>query len=133
MRIVIDTSVVISAALRDRTPQVVIDWIVRQPGWEWVATQAVVNEYIEVLKRPKFGLTQAQMDVWSLLVRENVTLIATDLELEFPRDQQDVKFLVCAIAADAKYLLTGDKDFQDARQFEQITIISPTMFLKLVM
>ena len=34
-----------------------------------------------------------------------------DLEIDFPRDQKDAKFLELALATKADYLITGDNRF----------------------
>ena len=56
MRAVIDTSVLVSAALRDRDPETVILWIAAQADWEWVFSPEIMGEYKEVLSRDKFRL-----------------------------------------------------------------------------
>ena len=56
MRAVIDTSVLVSAALRDRDPETVILWIAAQADWEWVVSPEIMGEYKEVLSRDKFRL-----------------------------------------------------------------------------
>lgn len=45
MRVVVDTNVLVSAALRDRDPETVVLWIVRTAGVEWIATPAILDEY----------------------------------------------------------------------------------------
>jgi len=44
MKVVIDTNVVISAALKDRIPEEVLLFVVRHPEFEWVATNEIVEE-----------------------------------------------------------------------------------------
>ncbi len=60
------------------------------------------------------------------------TKIETDIEIDYPRDQKDAKFLECALAAEADYLITGDKDFTEARRLVQTTIISVSQFKQLI-
>lgn len=50
-----------------------------------------------------------------------------------PRDQKDAIFLACALSAGADYLITGDKDFSAARNLLQTTILSVTLFRRLMM
>lgn len=57
MNVVIDTNVLVSAALKNRTPEAVLRWIVAQPGWDWVVSTEIHAEYKTVLARPKFGLS----------------------------------------------------------------------------
>jgi predicted nucleic acid-binding protein len=39
-----------------------------------------------------------------------------EISVPFPRDAEDAKFLACALAADADFLITGDLDFSGARK-----------------
>jgi len=59
MRVVVDANVLISAAFRDRLPEDVILFLVDSPDMDWVATEKIVQEYRDVLRRKKFGLTEA--------------------------------------------------------------------------
>ena len=45
MRVVIDTNVLVSAALKDRDPEAVITWVVAHPDWLWLATPEILAEY----------------------------------------------------------------------------------------
>ncbi|MDP3185965.1 MAG: putative toxin-antitoxin system toxin component, PIN family, partial [Anaerolineales bacterium] len=53
-------------------------------------------------------------------------------EVYFPRDQKDAKFLACALSAEADYLITGDKDFDDAHKTGVTTVISVSAFKRLI-
>ena len=50
----------------------------------------------------------------------------------FPRDAKDAKFLACALAAAADFLVTGDQDFTGARLIGRTKIVSVTQFDELV-
>jgi uncharacterized protein len=60
------------------------------------------------------------------------TLIDVDVEVDFPRDRKDAKFLACAIAAGADFFITGDADFNEAQTLLNTTIISLSLFKRLV-
>lgn len=49
MRIIADTNLLVFAVLRDRDPELVIQFIVDNPEFEWIASQAILSEYEEVL------------------------------------------------------------------------------------
>ena len=53
MKVVIDTNVVVSAALRDRDPEAVILRVAGRPGWKWIVSPDILAEYREVLQRDK--------------------------------------------------------------------------------
>jgi predicted nucleic acid-binding protein len=53
-----------------------------------------------------------------------LTYIDLNVEIDFPRDRKDAKFLACAMAGDADFLITGDSDFSQAQNLVNTTIIS---------
>ncbi len=132
MRVIIDTNVVVSAALRDRDPELVILFIVSHPEFEWIVSRQILTEYREVLARGKFGLLPEILERWYAVFDTFTTLIDVDNSVEFPRDQKDAVFLACAIAADAEFFITGDRDFTEATKLVGTTILSASMFKRLV-
>lgn len=64
MKVVIDTNVLVSAALKGRVPRIVIQFIFDSSEWEWIVSQEIVAEYQEVLSRPKFKLTDEVIASW---------------------------------------------------------------------
>ncbi len=132
IKTVIDTGITVSAAFRDRTPEEVILFIVEQEDFEWVISPAILEEYTEVLARKKFNLPSEVLQKWREIFEQSTIIIEPNIEIEFPRDQKDAMFLECALAAEADYLITGDKDFEEAQKLVQTTIISVSQFKKLV-
>ena len=133
IKVVVDTGINVSAAFRDRTPEEVILFIVEQEDFEWIVSPAILEEYNEVLARKKFNLPPETLQKWRDIFEQCTTTIEVDIEIDFPRDQKDAKFLECALAAEADYLITGDKDFEEAQKLVKTTIISVSQFKKLVM
>jgi putative PIN family toxin of toxin-antitoxin system len=46
------------------------------------------------------------------------------------RDPDDDKFLECAVAGRARYLVTGDRDLRELGSFREITILTANEFLE---
>lgn len=130
MKVVIDTSVLISAILKDRDPQAVILFVASQPDFEWVVSDEILQEYRSVLRRPKFALPDDLIQQWDEMFEKLTTLTQVNQHIEFPRDPKDAKFLACALASDAHYFITGDKDFSEATKLIHTTIISVALFKK---
>lgn len=51
MKVVFDTSVVVSAVLKDRVPEEVILFVLGNPDFTWTASSEIVSEYLTVIKR----------------------------------------------------------------------------------
>jgi putative PIN family toxin of toxin-antitoxin system len=133
MKVVIDTNVLVSAALKDKDPEAVILYVVEQPDFAWVVSPEVLAEYNEVLSRPKFALPETVLRKWVELLGAVTTTVEVNFAFEFPRDQKDAKFLACALAANAKLFITGDRDFSQAQKLLDTTILSVSLFKRLIM
>jgi putative PIN family toxin of toxin-antitoxin system len=116
MNILIDTNVLLSAALRDRLPERVVRFVATEPICKWFVTPDIHREYIEVLKRPKFGLSEETLQHWSELIDMRSIVVASPHQVvNFPRDPKDILFLAAAITVGANYLITGDRDLLNAK------------------
>jgi uncharacterized protein len=73
MKIVIDTNILISALLKDGLPESAILWILNNPEWEWLVSEAIMDEYKDVLGRKKFKFTDEFVNRWlDLLFRQPI-------------------------------------------------------------
>ncbi|MFM7602769.1 MAG: putative toxin-antitoxin system toxin component, PIN family [Pseudanabaena sp.] len=131
MKVVIDTNILVSAAMRDGIPEIVIQFIVDRPEFEWIVSQEIITEYTEVLQRQKLKLSEEVQQEWIDLLQTVTRLIEVNIEVDFPRDRKDAKFLACAIAANADFLITGDRDFEDVQTLKNTTILSAKNFKQL--
>jgi predicted nucleic acid-binding protein len=48
------------------------------------------------------------------------------------RDVTDIKYLECAIAANADYIISGDNDLLDMKEFQGIKIVNASDYLEIV-
>ena len=129
---VVDTNVVVSAILRDRLPEKVLLFIIARRDFQWMASPEILKEYHEVLRRPKFALPDSILSQWEERFRSAIAEWPVEISVAFPRDVADAKFLACALAADADLLITGDRDFTEARKLGRTKIISVSQFYELV-
>ena len=131
-KVIIDTNVVISAIPKGRVPRLVIQFIVDSSNYQWVVSREILAEYKEVLNRKKFKLPDEIKNQWLEIIDLAITLIYVNVEVDFPRDRKDTKFLECAVATEADFLITGDTDFNEAQSLIDTAIVSVALFKKLV-
>lgn len=105
MKVVIDTNVLVSAALKNREPETVILFIVARTDFEWIVSPEILAEYKDVLSRKKFGLPKEVQRRWFDVLDRLTTVIEVDVAIDFPRDQKDAKFLACALTANIAFSL----------------------------
>ncbi len=131
MKVVIDTSVLLSAAWRDKSPEAVVLWIAVQDDWDWVVSEEILAEYREVLHREKFNLPTEKLERWERIITNLTSPIEVDIDVDFPRDQKDAMFLACALVSRADFMITGDGDFSAMKKLTDTTIISVSVFKRL--
>jgi putative PIN family toxin of toxin-antitoxin system len=68
-----------------------------------------LEEYEGVLRRSRFRLTPRQVSRSSRLIRAAAKIVTPHRELKIARDPADNRFLECADAAKADYLVTGNQ------------------------
>ena len=81
----------------------------------------------------KFSFPPETVEKWENILIKNAKIFPAGETVNFPRDQKDAKFLACAIANAVDYLVTGDGDFSAAHKLTNTTILSVSMFKRLVM
>jgi hypothetical protein len=129
IRVVLDTNVLVSALLfSGEIGNVVSSWKARK--FLPVFSQDTFDEFRRVLAYPKFSLTPREID--ALLQNEVLPFCeVVDIEDEIIgvcRDRADDKFLSCALAAKADYIVSGDKDLLALGNFRNIPIITTAAF-----
>jgi uncharacterized protein len=129
MNVLIDTNVLLSAALRDRLPERVVLHVAVRDEFRWLVTPEILAEYTAVLRRPRFGLDEPTLEHWAeLLAMRTVNVGSPPRVPDFPRDPKDAPFLAAALAAQADFLITGDKDLLEAKDIVATRIVTAAEF-----
>ncbi|MBR4514129.1 MAG: putative toxin-antitoxin system toxin component, PIN family [Lachnospiraceae bacterium] len=66
-----------------------------------------------------------------LIVRK-MKLIDAETKVEICRDPDDDKFINCAIDAKCYYIVSGDKDLLDIKQYKDVQILKVADFLEMM-
>ncbi|WP_237741288.1 putative toxin-antitoxin system toxin component, PIN family [Geminocystis herdmanii] len=65
-------------------------------------------------------------------LRQKAQIIKVTETITICRDAKDNKFLELAVSGKADFIITGDQDLLVLNPFENITIIKPDLFLKIL-
>jgi len=128
IKVIVDTNVLISASVKGRDPEAIILFLVSNPDFEWIVSEEILMEYKSVLARKKLKLSPDLKQRWFNIIDAFTTIIDVNISVDFPRDPKDAKFLECAIASSADYLITSDRDFERVIDLEVTKIVSPSQF-----
>lgn len=126
MKIVLDTNVLIQAI----SSRSVHHWIwesLRREELTLCVTTDVLLEYEEVLCRNRSSeLGKLVLDV--IVNMPNLSRVEVYFNFGFPAaDPDDQKFMDCAIASGAKFLVTQDRDFWESENkfFNWVQVVTP--------
>ena len=131
IRIVADTNVYVSAIVFGRTCEEILA-LARSGIVEINISPAIQRELRRVL-RTGFQWTEPQVRAALTEVETLTSLVDPTIKLaDIVGDDDDHRILECAVAADAEFLVTGDKkDLLPLSLFREIRIVSPREFLDL--
>jgi uncharacterized protein len=129
-RVVIDTNVYISAIFWGGKPREVVD--LGRNARILILTSSEIQAEIERKLKTKFGIDEKEV-AQILLDYSMFTLPINHLHRAkvVDADPDDDKFIGCALAAKAGYIVSGDKHLLDLKNYQGIQIMKAAMFLEI--
>jgi putative PIN family toxin of toxin-antitoxin system len=129
-KVVLDTNVlVVSVSSKSK-----LHWVFKkllEKEYTLCVTTEILSEYAEILERLMNKETSASvMGVLENL--SNVEYITTYYRFRLLKDEDDDKFIDCAIASNASYIVSHDKDFKvlESLTFPKVKVIDTDTFKK---
>ena len=129
MRIVLDTNVLVSGIFFSGPPfQVLKAW--KEGHIRFAISPEILAEYHRVSEvlGSKFGNLEVER-ILTLIALNSDLVEASNLSEPVCEDQDDDKFIACALAADARIIVTGDKQLLKVSGYQGITILPPSVFV----
>ena len=137
VRAVLDANIYVSAAVRaEGPPGRIIDRFLRGGAFEIVTSQAIVDEVVRALNYPKvrkYIRPGLDPELWFEDIVVLSDLVAVEHEFaSASKDPDDDKYFAAAIEGRARFVLAGDSDLLDLKEYDGIRIVSPRVFLELL-
>lgn len=132
LRVVYDTNVIVSAALKPGSLPASLVSLAMTRRVRLFASLAILEEYEAVLQRPKFRLDPKRVESFLRDLRKAAARVRPARRVSEAPDEADNRFLECALAAQADYLVTGNKKHFPLPEFEGTKVVSPAEFALLV-
>ncbi len=137
LKAVVDTNIIVSGTIlsRGNPYQVLEAW--RRSQFILVLLLDIIAEIEAVLRRPnifkKYGLTENLLaSLVNALNAEALVIQPGPIEHLSDIEAADLKFLGCACAGAADYLVTGDRALFQFKTYKATRIVSPGVFLSLL-
>jgi len=132
MRIVLDANIFISALFWGGNPRKVLERAINKTD-ELFISKEIQDEIEEVIGRPKFHAEKDKIEYIIKSIEDiSVKITSTARIKKGSRDITDNKYIECAIAADADYLISGDIHLLELKQYNKIKIVTAKEYLDII-
>ena len=129
IRVVLDTNIVVSAALRSAGTSSRILGLAAEGVIQVWLSPSILKEYRDVLSRPRIGIDQDRCKALiSFLVAIAKSVVPSQRVNVCETDPSDNMFLECAQSAKAHYVVTGNtKHFPERWKYARV--LTPKQFI----
>jgi uncharacterized protein len=132
IRVVLDTNVFVSSFFGGNPRKIIELW--KSGDIVLCLSRPIVDEYIAVLRR--LGLrNENELGELLDLFAQGFHVVFTAETPKLPvveKDPDDDKFIECAVALKAEWVITGDKALAAVQDYMSIKIVSPKDFLNTI-
>jgi len=129
IRIVLDTNVIVSALVFGGVHRAILE-LAEAGQCELFYSEAIQNEVRRVLAE-KFAWPPATLQEVLAVVWTMGDLVVPRIAVRAVRDDpDDDRILECALAANASFLVSGDRHLLALRTYQSISIVTPRQFLE---
>jgi putative PIN family toxin of toxin-antitoxin system len=131
LRLVIDTNVVVSAALKPEGLQRTVVLLGMTKPARWYVSDPIVSEYANVLARPELKIRRSLRQQFLQLIKNHAHVVTPSRLDQVTSDPADNMFIECADRARADYLVTGNQR-HFPKFWKNTKIISSSEFLSVI-
>ena len=132
MNIVCDTNVLVSGVLFGGHAREILRLASRGVVINFISPD-ILREAENVLRRSKFGLRPEQVLEIIALFKDSFEMVTPSMRVKaISSDPQDNHVIEAALAARAKYIISGDKHLLELMKWEDIHLVSPAKFMQTV-
>ena len=127
-KIIVDTNVIVSALISNNLPSKIINDIILTGNVHLCMSEPVYEEYIDVLNRPKFAKFpefKRRAEIVLSKISEVGIYYTPKVKVDIISDTSDNMFLELALESSADFLITGNTNDFNLREFEYTKIVTP--------
>ena len=130
MNVVCDTNVLISGVLFGGHARKILRLASRGVLINFISPD-ILREVDNVLRRSKFGLRPDHVLEIITLFKDTFEIVIPSIRVQAIRsDSEDNHVIEAALAARAEFIISGDKHLLELREWQDIHLISPAVFME---
>lgn len=137
MRVVLDANIYISSLISSQgNPATIINrWLSGE--FDVLLSQPIIDEISRVtgyerLQKKYQKIRERRLEFIELISKQSIWSESTETLAIVKADESDNRYLECAIAGGATYVVTGDEPLLSVGNYQGISIITPAVFVTLL-
>ena len=134
IRVVLDANIYISALISSQGhPAAIINrWLAGE--FEVLLSPPIVDEILRVtayerLQRKYQKIRENRLEFVELISEQGIWVEPPETLAVVTADESDNRYLECAVAGGARYVVTGDEHLLQVGEYQGITVLSPAAFV----
>jgi putative PIN family toxin of toxin-antitoxin system len=130
-KVILDTNVIVSSLIQRSCPYYIVFDHVLERDVRLCLSDALLDEYREVLSRPKFARVpnfESNAEIVLNRISEIALFYEPQIRLDIIKDASDNKLLELADESNADFLITGNTTDFRITQYKNTRILSPRDF-----
>ncbi|MCL1948033.1 MAG: putative toxin-antitoxin system toxin component, PIN family [Chitinivibrionia bacterium] len=133
MKIVLDANIFVSAFFWRGNPKEIIRRVSNGEDILFISNE-IIAEVNSVFRKRKFKLTDEKVEYHIRDIKQMSTkiIVAERVTDSRCRDKTDDRYLECAVAARADYVISGDIHLRELKEYQGIRIVNPAEYLEIV-
>lgn len=127
-KIILDTNVLVSSLIQNNYPYLILKDVYLEREIELCISENLMNEYYEVLKRPKFAKFpdfKAKADSILVDIEQNASFFYPKKKVKKVKDPDDNMLLELALECKADFLITGNTNDFTFSNYKKTKIVTP--------
>jgi putative PIN family toxin of toxin-antitoxin system len=131
MKVVIDTNIFVSSFFGGNPRRIIDLW--KKGEITLCLSKDILDEYTEVLQRIRLKDEREIEELLSLFAEGfNILFTTKTPKIKVVQgDPDDDKFIECAVALRAEFVITGDRSIRDLGEYMGVRMLTPQQFLKI--
>ncbi|MDI6603573.1 MAG: putative toxin-antitoxin system toxin component, PIN family [Thermoanaerobacteraceae bacterium] len=98
----------------------------------WVISENIYFEYRKVVEYKKFHFRKEIKEKMFYFIDNLAEFVHVTSNITVSRDKDDDKFINCAIDGNCSYIISGDKDLLEIKEYKGIRILTVKEFLQII-
>ena len=132
IRAVIDTNVIVSALISSVGNEAIVLLAVNEGLLVPCFSEEILEEYRDVLRRPKFGFAADEVESLLRALKHHGASVDPREVAGVSPDPEDDKFIACAFASAADFIVTGNRKHFPEAKLGGIRVVNAAELLEII-